>query len=31
MHNEVAVGVGWVLVEHVYVEMQALLSDGSEG
>lgn len=31
MHNEAALGVGWVLAEHTYSEMQMLLSDGSEG
>lgn len=31
MHNEAALGVGWVLAEHIYSEMQRLLSDGSEG
>lgn len=30
MHNKVALGVGWVLVEHIYAEMQVLLSDGSK-
>lgn len=30
MHNEAAFGIGWVLVEHIYAEMQVLLSDGSK-
>lgn len=28
MHNKVAVGVGWVLVEHIYAEMQCSFQMG---
>lgn len=30
MHNEIAFGLGWVLVEHIFAAMQVLLSDGSK-